>query len=89
MVTRIPFQTEDVEKVPLISEGIKTMLRSNPKVFLEKEPPYCFLSRIERSFAELTLGCNLKQMVYFLSQVFLCYYSLLNADCHFIGIFCI
>ncbi|KAG5565887.1 hypothetical protein RHGRI_001713 [Rhododendron griersonianum] len=62
MVTRIPFRTEDVEKVPLISEGIKAMLRSNPKVFLEKEPPYCFLSRIEQSFAELTLGCNLKQM---------------------------
>lgn len=62
MVTKIPFQTEDVEKIPQISEGIKAMLRSNPKVFLEKEPPYCFLSRIERSCAELTLGCNLKQM---------------------------
>lgn len=62
MVTRIPLQIDDLEKIPLLSEDIKTMLKSNSNVFLEKEAPYCFLSRIERSYAELTLGCNLKQM---------------------------
>ncbi|XP_057495845.1 mechanosensitive ion channel protein 1, mitochondrial-like [Actinidia eriantha] len=60
MVTKIPLQIDDLSKIPQISEDIKNMLRLNLKVFLEKEPPYCFLSRIERSYAELTLGCNLK-----------------------------
>ncbi|XP_052171443.1 mechanosensitive ion channel protein 1, mitochondrial-like [Diospyros lotus] len=62
MVTKIPLQIDDVGKIPLISEDIKSMLKSNSKVFLEKEPPFCFLSQIERSYAELTLGCNLKHM---------------------------
>ncbi|KAK6162276.1 hypothetical protein DH2020_002117 [Rehmannia glutinosa] len=31
-------------------------------LFSSQEAPYCFLSQIERSYAELTLGCNLKQM---------------------------
>ncbi|KAL2552939.1 Mechanosensitive ion channel protein 1 [Forsythia ovata] len=62
MVTKIPLQIDDLEKIPQITEDIKTMLKSNSNVFLGKEAPYCFLSRIERSYAELTLGCNLKQM---------------------------
>ncbi|KAL6569550.1 U2 snRNP complex subunit msl1 [Orobanche minor] len=62
MVRKVPLRTEDVDKIPQISEDIKSMLKSNPNVFLEKEPPYCFLSHIERSYAELTLGCNLKRM---------------------------
>ncbi|GAB4844518.1 U2 snRNP complex subunit msl1 [Ancistrocladus abbreviatus] len=61
-VTKIPLQLDNVEKIPQISDDIKTMLRSNPKVFLGQEAPYCFLSRIESSCAELTLGCNLKHM---------------------------
>ncbi|XP_028098612.1 mechanosensitive ion channel protein 1, mitochondrial-like [Camellia sinensis] len=62
MVKKIPLQTVDVSKIPLITEDIKSMLRSYPKVFLEKEPPYCYLSQIGRLYADLTLGCNLKQM---------------------------
>ncbi|GMY23716.1 mechanosensitive ion channel protein 1, mitochondrial isoform X1 [Fagus crenata] len=62
MVTKIPLQVDDLEKIPLISNEVKSMLRSNSKVFLGKEAPYCFLSQIQRSFAELTLGCNLKHM---------------------------
>ncbi|KAF7138231.1 hypothetical protein RHSIM_Rhsim07G0012400 [Rhododendron simsii] len=62
MVTKIPLQKDDLGKIPQISEDIKSMMRSNSKVFLEKEPPFCFLSRIERSFGELTLGCSLKHM---------------------------
>ncbi|XP_028109798.1 mechanosensitive ion channel protein 1, mitochondrial-like [Camellia sinensis] len=62
MVKKIPLETVDVSKIPVITEDIKSMLRSNPKVFLEKEPPYCYLSQIGRLYADLTLGCNLKQM---------------------------
>ncbi|XP_004306750.1 PREDICTED: mechanosensitive ion channel protein 1, mitochondrial [Fragaria vesca subsp. vesca] len=63
MVTRIPLQINDeLDKVPQISVDIKNMLRSHPKVFLGKEVPYCFLSRLESTFGELTLGCNLKHM---------------------------
>lgn len=62
MMTKIPVRIGDVEKIPQVSEDIKSMLRSNSKVFLEKEAPYCFLSRIETSHAELTIGCNLKHM---------------------------
>ncbi|KAH0980258.1 hypothetical protein GBA52_007435 [Prunus armeniaca] len=62
IVTKIPLQINDLDKIPQISNDIKGMLRSHSKVFLGKEAPYCFLSRPESSFAELTLGCNLKQM---------------------------
>jgi hypothetical protein len=63
VVSKIPLIVDDVEKIPQISNDIKSMLNSNPNVFLGKEAPYCYLSRIESSIAELTLGCNLKQMV--------------------------
>ncbi|XP_027108415.2 mechanosensitive ion channel protein 1, mitochondrial-like [Coffea arabica] len=62
VTTKIPVQIGDFDVIPKISEDIKIMLRSNSNVFLEKEAPYCFLSRVERSFAELTIGCNLKAM---------------------------
>ncbi|KAI3743786.1 hypothetical protein L1987_56852 [Smallanthus sonchifolius] len=62
MVSKIPVQIDDFEKIPQISEEIKNMMKSNANVFLEKEQPYCYLSRVERSFAELSLGCNLRQM---------------------------
>lgn len=60
MITKIPLEISDFDMIPKISEDIKNMLKSNTNVFIEEEAPYCFLSRIERSFAELTLGCNLK-----------------------------
>lgn len=63
IVTKIPLQSDDLEKIPPISNDIKNMLKSHPKVFLGKEVPYCFLSEVESSHAELTLGCNLKHMV--------------------------
>ena len=63
IISKIPLQTEDLSKIPQISDDVKSMLRSNAKVFLGKDVPYCFLSRIESSFAELTLGYNLKHMV--------------------------
>ncbi|KAK3194747.1 hypothetical protein Dsin_026057 [Dipteronia sinensis] len=62
MATKIPIEINDCDRIPKISEDIKSFLRSNSKVFLGKEAPYCYLSRIESSFAELTLGCNLKNM---------------------------
>lgn len=62
VVIKIPVQIGEFDIIPKVSDDIKTMLRSNSNVFLEKEAPYCFLSNIERSFAELTIGCNLKAM---------------------------
>ncbi|XP_021280890.1 mechanosensitive ion channel protein 1, mitochondrial [Herrania umbratica] len=62
VVTKIPLQIEDLDKIPQISNDIKVMLQSNSKVFLGKEAPYCFLSHIESSYAELTIGCNLRHM---------------------------
>lgn len=63
---KIPVHINDLEKIPLVSEEIKVMLRSNPNLFPGIDAPYCYLSRIEDSFAELTLGCNLRNMVIFL-----------------------
>lgn len=63
MVTTVPFQIEDFNMIIKISDDVKSMLKSNPNVFLEKEAPYCYLSKIEKSFAELTLGCNLRYAV--------------------------
>uniref|UniRef100_A0A0A8XY34 Mechanosensitive ion channel MscS domain-containing protein n=1 Tax=Arundo donax TaxID=35708 RepID=A0A0A8XY34_ARUDO len=61
-VTKIPIRIEDIEKVPSISEDIKVMLRSNTNVSFESDVPYCYLSRLESSYGELTIGCNLKNM---------------------------
>lgn len=63
ILSKIPLQIEDLSKIPQISNDVKSMLRSNAKVFLGKDIPYCYLSRIESSYAELTLGYNLKHMV--------------------------
>ncbi|XP_009802287.1 mechanosensitive ion channel protein 1, mitochondrial-like [Nicotiana sylvestris] len=60
LVTTVPFQIEEFDKILQISDDVKNMLRSNPSVFLEKEAPYCYLSKIEKTYAELTLGCNLR-----------------------------
>lgn len=65
MVTTVPFQIEDFDIIVQISDDVKSMLKSNPNVFLEKEAPYCYLSKIEKTYAELTLGCNLRYAVCF------------------------
>lgn len=62
-MTKIPIRIEDIEKVPSVSEEIKVMLRSNPNVSFDSDVPYCYLSRLESSYGELTIGCNLKNMV--------------------------
>lgn len=61
--SKIPLRIDDIDKIPKISDDIKSMLRTNAKVFLGKEAPYCYLSHIESSHAELTIGYNLKHMV--------------------------
>ena len=62
-VTKIPIRIEDIERVPSASEEIKNMLRSNQNVSFDSDVPYCYLSRLESSYGELTIGCNLKNMV--------------------------
>ncbi|XP_065859710.1 mechanosensitive ion channel protein 1, mitochondrial [Euphorbia lathyris] len=62
LVTKIPVKVDDLDKIPQVSNDIKSMLKANPKVFLDKEAPYCFLSRVDSSCAELTIGYNLRRM---------------------------
>uniref|UniRef100_A0A7N0TWD6 Mechanosensitive ion channel MscS domain-containing protein n=1 Tax=Kalanchoe fedtschenkoi TaxID=63787 RepID=A0A7N0TWD6_KALFE len=62
MVTKIPMQVDNLNKIPEIANAIKSMLKSNPDVSLVNEAPYCYLSYIESTYAELTIGCNLKYM---------------------------
>jgi len=61
-VTKIPIRLEDIQKVPALSEEIRAMLRSNPKVILETDAPYCYLSKLENSYGELIIGCILQKM---------------------------
>lgn len=61
-VTKIPIRLEDIQKVPALSEEIRAMLRSNPKVILETDAPYCYLSKLENSYGELVIGCILQKM---------------------------
>nr|WGO49552.1 mechanosensitive ion channel protein B074543 [Torenia fournieri] len=56
VVRKIPIRSDAIDKVEEISDNIRWMLRSNPQV-LGIEHPYCFLSEIEGSCAQLTLGC--------------------------------
>lgn len=69
MVSKIPIQIDDLAKIPQISNDIENMLRLNSNIFLKEDAPYCFLSRVESSFAELTFGCNLNHMVSFIFQI--------------------
>jgi mechanosensitive ion channel protein 1/2/3 len=63
ITTKIPLRAKGLSKISHISNDIKGMLRSNAKVFLGKDVPRCFLSRITTKYAELTLEYNLKNMV--------------------------
>ncbi|KAK6918345.1 Mechanosensitive ion channel MscS [Dillenia turbinata] len=60
--SKIPFCIDELDKIPLISDNIKSMMKSHKNVFLGKEIPYCFVSQIGSSYVELTLGCNFKHM---------------------------
>uniref|UniRef100_A0A0D9VJI7 Mechanosensitive ion channel MscS domain-containing protein n=1 Tax=Leersia perrieri TaxID=77586 RepID=A0A0D9VJI7_9ORYZ len=59
-VAKIPIRIKDLEKIPAVSEEIKLKLRSNPYI----DAPYCYLSQLESSHGELTIGCNIKSMVF-------------------------
>lgn len=75
-VTKIPIRIEDIDKVPSVSKEIRDMVRSNPNVSFESDDPYCYLSRLESSYGELTIGCNLKNMVCLIcSRVMLLYFT--------------
>ncbi|KAL6634919.1 hypothetical protein ACP70R_027590 [Stipagrostis hirtigluma subsp. patula] len=55
-VVKLPVRLEDIEKIPAITEEIKATLMSNPKI----DAPYCYLSRLESSHGEVSIGCNIK-----------------------------
>ena len=58
-VAKLPVRIADIEKIPAITEEIKVMLMSNQTI----DTPYCYLSRLESSSGELTIGCNIKSTV--------------------------
>lgn len=62
MVAKVLIQIEDFEEIPNITEAIKRMLKNNPKVFLERESPHCFVSQIGSPFWEITVSCNIQPM---------------------------
>lgn len=62
MVAKALIQIEDFEEIPKITEAIKRMLKNNPKVFLERESPHCFVSQIGSPFWEITVSCNIQPM---------------------------
>ncbi|PIA44666.1 hypothetical protein AQUCO_01700337v1 [Aquilegia coerulea] len=65
METKIPVKIDNLENISQISDDIKSMLKSNSKIFLGEDVPYCFL-RIESTYPALVFGCNLRQMVNYL-----------------------
>lgn len=62
MVAIVPIQLDDFEEIPNITEAIKRMLKNNPKVFLERESPHCFVSQIGSPFWDITVNCNIQPM---------------------------
>ena len=55
-LSKLPLRTEDIEKIPTITEEIKAMLVSNPKI----DAPYCYLSRLEGPRGSLQLAATSK-----------------------------
>ncbi|GAA0185112.1 hypothetical protein LIER_32400 [Lithospermum erythrorhizon] len=52
---------DDQDKIPQINDEIKNMLKSNTNLYeSEQVEPYCYVSLVKWTFAELTLGCDLK-----------------------------
>lgn len=62
IVAKVPVRLTDFEKIPQITEDIQVMLQNNPKIFMERERPYCFVSQLGPSFWEITITCNIKPM---------------------------
>ncbi|KAK4848162.1 hypothetical protein QYF36_009925 [Acer negundo] len=63
MTIKIPIKVNEFDKVLKISNDIESMLRLSSKVFMGMGAPYCFLTRMQSSFTELLLICNLKSTV--------------------------
>ncbi|KAI9085558.1 hypothetical protein K1719_032401 [Acacia pycnantha] len=61
-ISKIRMRIEAIDRIGKISREMKSMLTANGNVLLGKRAPYCYLSRIETSHAEVTLGYNLKPM---------------------------
>lgn len=62
MVAKVPVQLDHFEEIPQITEAIRRMLKNNPKVFLERESPHCFVSQVGTLFWEITVRCNIQPM---------------------------
>ncbi|KAK4268821.1 hypothetical protein QN277_022055 [Acacia crassicarpa] len=61
-ISKIRVRIEAIDRIGKISQEMKSMLTANGNVLLGKRAPYCYLSRIGNSHAEVTLGYDLKLM---------------------------
>lgn len=59
----IPVRLTALEKLPTITSGVRNMLESHPRVFLENEKPRCYVSEVGPASFNLSVTCNLKPMV--------------------------
>eukprot|EP00250_Pteridium_aquilinum_P009925 c19032_g1_i1 orf=79-1659(+) len=56
---KVPVQLNDFEKVPQITQEVRNMLKSHPKVTLQNGVPLCYASRVIGTSLEITILCNL------------------------------
>lgn len=56
---KVPVHLTDFEKIPQITQEVKDMLKSHPKVTLQNGVPLCYASRVAGTSLEVTILCNL------------------------------
>lgn len=56
---KFPVQLTDFEKIPGITQDVRNMLKSHPKVTLQNGVPLCYASRVANGSLEITILCNL------------------------------
>lgn len=59
----LPVKLTAFEKLPTITHEIRSMLQSQPKVYLDDEQPRCHVSRVGPASFNLAITCNLQPMV--------------------------
>ncbi|KAJ7546920.1 hypothetical protein O6H91_08G061200 [Diphasiastrum complanatum] len=68
---QFPIHLSSIEKLREITIEILENLQANPNVFLEQEPPRCYVSAIGPTHLEIVVSCNIKPMgkdEFFLAQ---------------------
>ena len=59
----VPVKLTSLDKLPMITSEIKSMLHSHPKVSLEDQNPRCYVAQVGATSFNVAISCNLKPMV--------------------------